>query len=146
MILNKVQNAEPCDLTTETFGQRIKRIRFERGLSLRDIEHQSGGEITSGYISLLENEKSCNPSVKSVYALAKGLDVPVSILQEVLYEDILPKSTDEQMMLILMRRLSDAARADLFEVARVFDKRHGRSVVRAGELSSNDFEHHQIHG
>lgn len=57
----------------ETFGAYVKRLRQERGQSLRDIERAMGGAFSNAYISKVENGKVANPSVKFVLFLAASL-------------------------------------------------------------------------
>ena len=58
----------------------IKKIREEKNITLRDLAKKSN--ISYSYISLLENGKKENPSIKIIEGLAKVLDVPVSIFLE----------------------------------------------------------------
>ncbi|PYG83883.1 helix-turn-helix protein [Ruminiclostridium sufflavum DSM 19573] len=58
----------------------IKKIREEKNISLRNLSEKSN--ISYSYISLLENGKKENPSIKIIEELARILEVPVSIFWE----------------------------------------------------------------
>lgn len=56
-------------------GQRIKGLRAEQGLSLRDLAEISG--LSANTISLIENEKN-SPTLSTLQCLAQALDVPIT--------------------------------------------------------------------
>lgn len=60
-------------------GPRLKEIRMKTGLSLREIARQLN--VSPSFVSQIENGKS-QPSVATLYALAKLLSVPVDVLFE----------------------------------------------------------------
>ena len=60
-------------------GPRLKEIRSKTGLSLREIARQL--KVSPSFVSQIENGKS-QPSVATLYALAKLLSVPVDVLFE----------------------------------------------------------------
>jgi transcriptional regulator with XRE-family HTH domain len=62
---------------TETIGQRLKRLRLERGLSQRDI---SSPGLSYAYISRLEADVR-TPSVKALRKIANRLGVTVEHLE-----------------------------------------------------------------
>lgn len=59
----------------ENLSEYIKRVVKQKDLKLRDIERNSEGMITNGYISGIVNGKITNLSVDKLRALALGLDV-----------------------------------------------------------------------
>ena len=59
----------------KTFGQVLQQLRKERGLSQEELGFESGYHRT--YISLLERGKK-SPSLKTIFKLAKALDVEPS--------------------------------------------------------------------
>lgn len=59
----------------ENLSEYIKRVVKQKDLKLRDIERNSEGKITNGYISGIVNGKITNLSVDKLKALALGLDV-----------------------------------------------------------------------
>lgn len=61
----------------EQFGDAIKRIRAEKGMSLTQVRDNSGGELATSYISNIENNR-IKPEVISpakLKSIAKGLQV-----------------------------------------------------------------------
>ena len=59
----------------KTFGQVLQQLRKEKGLSQEELGFESGYHRT--YISLLERGKK-SPSLKTIFKLAKALDVEPS--------------------------------------------------------------------
>jgi transcriptional regulator with XRE-family HTH domain len=53
------------------FGQKVREIRKQRGLSLNDLERMTG--VNKGYLSQLENEHQRNPSVHIAKRIAEAL-------------------------------------------------------------------------
>ncbi|MBH0228832.1 helix-turn-helix domain-containing protein [Halobacillus yeomjeoni] len=61
------------------FGDSIKKIRIEKGLTMREVERRSG--ISQAYLSQIENGKRSTPKYDTVIKLSKGLGVnPVKLL------------------------------------------------------------------
>jgi tetratricopeptide (TPR) repeat protein len=61
----------------ETVGQRLKRLRLERGLSQREV---SGPGVSYAYVSRIEAGQR-KPSVKAMRTLARKLRVPLEYLE-----------------------------------------------------------------
>ena len=59
----------------ELFGQILRQLRSEKGLSQEDLAFESGYHRT--YISLLERGKK-SPSLKTIFQLAKALNIDAS--------------------------------------------------------------------
>ena len=59
----------------ETLADYVRRIRYEKNLSLRDVSIRSGGQIANSHISRIENGEAAGVSVDKLQALAKGLGV-----------------------------------------------------------------------
>src|SRR5205807_5149598 len=62
---------------TETVGQRLRRLRLDRGLSQRDL---SGPGVSYAYISRIE-AGARRPSVKALRMLAQTLGVTAEYLE-----------------------------------------------------------------
>ena len=60
------------------FGQRLRRWRTERGVTLRDVSESSG--ISIAYLSDLERGKLVNPTLDTLTALAVALNVSLNEL------------------------------------------------------------------
>jgi transcriptional regulator with XRE-family HTH domain len=63
----------------EYLGPRLKEIRLKTGLSLREVARQL--DVSPSFVSQIENSKS-QPSVATLYAIARLLGVPVDVLFE----------------------------------------------------------------
>jgi transcriptional regulator with XRE-family HTH domain len=55
-----------------TFGEKLKAMREERGLSLRDLSKSSG--LFMSHIQYLENDAR-TPNENTLRRLARGLDI-----------------------------------------------------------------------
>ena len=62
----------------ETLGERIRRIRHERKLSLRQMERLTG--LSKGYLCQLETGKAYRPSIDAFSAIATELNVSMEWL------------------------------------------------------------------
>lgn len=56
-------------------GKRIRAVRQQRGMSLRDLANRSG--VSKAYLSQLENDPGRRPSVDVVVRIAEALGVSV---------------------------------------------------------------------
>jgi transcriptional regulator with XRE-family HTH domain len=59
----------------ENLSQFVKRVISERNLTLRQVEMNSGCQITRGYISRIMTGDVKNITLDKLVALARGLDV-----------------------------------------------------------------------
>ena len=96
----------------ETIGQRLRRLRLQRGMTQRDL--QAPG-VTFAYISRIENGGRPNPSVKVLRILARRLGVPLEYLET---GALMPEAAEREL------RLSDAE----------LELRLGRDLDRAAEV------------
>lgn len=62
-------------MSDERFGALLRRLRTERGLTLRGVSDRAGLSVT--HLSDIENERRSPPARATVFHLAKVLDVPV---------------------------------------------------------------------
>jgi HTH-type transcriptional regulator, competence development regulator len=68
------------DMAERSLGEKLKELRTAKGLSLRDVEKDSG--INSGYLSQLESDKISNPTPSMLKKLSVAYQVPVGMLME----------------------------------------------------------------
>lgn len=61
--------------STEDLRQYVKRTLKLKRLSLRDVQRQSGGSITQGYVGAIIKGTNSNLTVDKLKALARGLGV-----------------------------------------------------------------------
>lgn len=90
------------------FGRRVRRLRKAAGLSLEDAAERAG--LSSNYWGEVERSRKV-PSLDTVVAMAKALDVPLPVIVKLDREEdarnlrasinaLLDRSTREQMELI----------------------------------------------
>jgi len=72
----------------EYLGPRLKEIRTKSGISLREVARQL--DVSPSFLSQIENGKS-QPSVATLYSIAKLLGVSVDVLFEVQGSDVTTK-------------------------------------------------------
>jgi transcriptional regulator with XRE-family HTH domain len=61
-----------------TLGERLRAVRTEKGLSLREVERQSG--VNSGYLSQLERNEIASPGPSTLQKLAAAYGEPFDVL------------------------------------------------------------------
>lgn len=116
----------------DTLGQRIRKLRKERQLTLEAL---AGDTLTKGMLSLIENNKA-NPSMDSLTYIAKRLEIEVAeLLEEVpteelqavlakaekLYYTDVDQITDEHTQLITLIEAYLPKLTQGYEAARLLD-------------------------
>jgi transcriptional regulator with XRE-family HTH domain len=61
----------------EKLGQRLKDLRMQKGLTLEQLAYESEMELSQ--VHRIEKSK-VNPTITTLSAIAKGLDMPLSEL------------------------------------------------------------------
>ncbi|MFP4017063.1 MAG: LexA family protein [Halanaerobiales bacterium] len=64
-----------------TLGEKLKELRNEQGLSLRDLAAKAG-DISVSYLSDIENNRH-DPSLKKLKTIAKALDISTAYLLDI---------------------------------------------------------------
>ncbi|MBO1578186.1 helix-turn-helix domain-containing protein [Bacillus sp. XF8] len=59
-------------------GERIKRLRLQRGISLTELAEKAG--VAKSYISSIERNLQKNPSIQFLEKIANVLQIPVDTL------------------------------------------------------------------
>lgn len=62
----------------ETFGERMRRLRQQREMSLDDLARKTG--ISKAYLWKLERKPDANPSIEIARTIAKALGTTVATL------------------------------------------------------------------
>lgn len=70
--------ARPDPQAAQEIGQRVRRFREERGLTLSALAATS--ELSKSYVSAIENGETPRPSGQTLYAIAEALGVTMSDL------------------------------------------------------------------
>lgn len=68
----------------EDLGRYVRRTMSQKQLKVRDVELQSGGQISNGYVSGIMSGSVTNLSIDKVKALALGLGVDVHEVLDVI--------------------------------------------------------------
>lgn len=89
------------------FGKRIRQLRVERQLSLRDLADRVGIDFT--YLSKIENNRSAPPSDEVIRRLARELEADpedlLALAAKVSQEDLRRTVADDHRLGVLFRRL-----------------------------------------
>ena len=62
----------------ETFGERLRKLRTQRGLSLDELAAKTG--LSKAYLWRLETNPDVNPSIEVAQRLAAALEVTIGAL------------------------------------------------------------------
>ena len=81
----------------ETFGERLKRLREEAGLTLEKLAEMVGS--TKSYLWELENKPKIRPSAELVYKLAIALGTTVGVLMG----EVAPEEASEEDQVFFRR-------------------------------------------
>jgi transcriptional regulator with XRE-family HTH domain len=86
-------------LPSTKFSLWLRNLREQKGMSQRDVERNSNGEITKGYIGFLENEDKFpgDMTLKKLIALSIGLQVSIRELIEKALESELERFNTVKM-------------------------------------------------
>ena len=107
MMLTSTQHCGILHLVNDmTFGKRLRQIRKERGLTLRQLADEVGVDFT--YLSKIENERvSYTPAVETIRELARILKVDSLALLSLANK--LPKELEPMNANVQARRFFDRA-------------------------------------
>jgi len=105
---------------TDNFGDFIRRIRNEKGLSCKEVEKQSarfGKPIAASYINRVENNVMLRPTADRLMALANGLGIPVEeLLARAVGVAPSNDSSHEFELLTRFKKLSAERRDDVLKI------------------------------
>src|SRR5690348_1554999 len=76
ILCSKVEQTRKGIMTT--FGQTLRQLRKERGISQRDLAAQAGVDFT--YISKIEHGHTPPPSEEAIWQIARALDTDPTAL------------------------------------------------------------------
>jgi transcriptional regulator with XRE-family HTH domain len=104
----------------ETLGDFVRRVRWEKNLSLESVSQRSarfGPRIAASYINRIENDPTRRATADRLKALAHGLGVPVEELFARAVGLATPgDNSDELRLLTRFRRLSPERKADVLKI------------------------------
>jgi transcriptional regulator with XRE-family HTH domain len=70
----------PVSVSPQVLGDYLRELREAKGMSLRDVERATGGEVSNAYLSQLEQGKRIEPGPRYLTHLARVYDTPVELL------------------------------------------------------------------
>jgi transcriptional regulator with XRE-family HTH domain len=113
----------------------VRDVVNRKGFSSIDVQKRSKGQISFGYVNDIINEKTMNPSVKKLQALALGLGVPEDELFRVARGlPIEPAANPVEAELIeKFNRLPDARRHEVLRLLDFFDSEQIQRQTELGE-------------
>lgn len=67
---------------SEALGQYLASVRAAKGMTLRQVEEATGGEVSNAYLSQLEHGRISKPSPNMLHSLAEVYGVAYETLME----------------------------------------------------------------
>jgi XRE family transcriptional regulator of biofilm formation len=90
-------------------GDRVKKIRLEKKMSLSELADQAG--VAKSYLSSLERNLQRNPSIKFLEKIAAVLNVPVDHL---IHENINTEELDSDWINLVKNAMNSGVSKDQF--------------------------------
>ncbi|ASS74805.1 hypothetical protein CIG75_07315 [Tumebacillus algifaecis] len=129
--------------TVETLGEKIRRLRLERGMSQAEI---ADGFVTVSMISQIERDRN-TASIELLQHIAKKLQIPLHVLvrseveqmeainQQKLVKIYLQTNQSEQaeLLLVELRRRNDLSQADIIDLT--ID--HAECMIQQGKYDQS---------
>ena len=104
----------------------VNRVMKEKGLTGKDIERRSNGEITDSTISNIRAGRNLNLSLDTIHALATGLDVPpVEVFLAASGENVKRELTATRLAFIIQRLVDNS---ELFRLVEALVKQKPAKV------------------
>jgi transcriptional regulator with XRE-family HTH domain len=102
------KNAESVDV-----GQRLKKLREERGISMRGLARNSG--LSANALSMIERGLT-SPSVSTLHKLATALQIPITAFfrNEIVKEKVVFRKASERTRVSFMRGLIEGLGGETF--------------------------------
>lgn len=98
-------------------GERVKRFRLEKKLSMTELADQAG--VAKSYLSSLERNLQRNPSIQFLEKIASVLDVPVD---QLIHEHINKEDLDNDWMNIVKEAMHSGVSKEQFREFLEFNK------------------------
>lgn len=112
----------------EDFADFIRRVREAADLSTRDVAERSGGLISHGYVSQIENRQVASDGIgpRRLLGLARGLGLSVDDMVAAALD--LPRgelTTDQARLIGFFNSLPDEKRIEALDWMLMLSKRYG---------------------
>jgi len=98
-------------------GDRVKKIRQERKMSLSELAEQAG--VAKSYLSSLERNLQQNPSIQFLEKIAGVLNIPV---EHLIHEQIDKTALDNDWMNLVKEAMNSGVSKDQFREFLEFNK------------------------
>ncbi|MFE4521576.1 helix-turn-helix domain-containing protein [Cytobacillus firmus] len=98
-------------------GDRVKKLRQEKKMSLSELADQAG--VAKSYLSSLERNLQTNPSIQFLEKIAGVLNVPVDHL---IHEQINKEDLDSEWMKIVKEAMESGVSKEQFREFLDFNK------------------------
>lgn len=105
-----------------TFGNRIKKLRTDKGLTLDQLAQATGS--SKSYIWELENKNPPRPSAEKLSSIATALGVTVDYLLGADEQTL--DAAEDTAFFRQYSRLPEETRRQIREMARILDKKKGK--------------------
>ncbi|WP_409302802.1 helix-turn-helix domain-containing protein [Peribacillus sp. SCS-155] len=92
-----------------TIGDRVKRIREERKISISELAEKAG--VAKSYVSSLERNLQTNPSIQFLEKIAAVLKVPLDAL---LYDEVNTENVDAEWLKIIQEAMNSGVSKEQF--------------------------------
>lgn len=114
-------------MQTEDLADFVRRVRNVNGQSVRGVANRSGGGISHGYVSQIENRSVLGGSVSPdrLIALARGLGVSEDILFAVARgKPFTEVEAMEAQILVMLSQLPTDRQEDVLRIVRTLHRAH----------------------
>ncbi|WP_409252225.1 helix-turn-helix domain-containing protein [Bacillus sp. SCS-153A] len=98
-------------------GERVKKLRQERKMSMTELADKAG--VAKSYLSSIERNLQKNPSVQFLEKISKALNVPVDSL---LYDTVEDKHIDSDWVSIVEQAMESGISKEQFREFIEFNK------------------------
>ena len=99
-------------------GDRIKKLRMDKGLSLSELAERA--DVAKSYISSIERNLQSNPSLQFLEKISSVLGVTVDSL--ILEEELDPTRLDKEWYQLVQEAMSSGVTKDQFREFLEFNK------------------------
>jgi transcriptional regulator with XRE-family HTH domain len=109
-------------MSPSPLGQKIRRLRKEKGLSLEELAAR--GDVSKSYLWTLENKESPNPSTEKLLAIARALEVTPEFLLDGTKD--VPDSAEQDRAFFRQYQSADPSiKRKIAEILKVLDSKDG---------------------
>ncbi|MFB5663848.1 helix-turn-helix domain-containing protein [Alteribacillus sp. HJP-4] len=100
-------------------GERVKKYRKEKGISLTELADQAG--VAKSYLSAIERNIQTNPSVQFLEKISKVLNISIDVLirEE---QEVDEKNLDEDWLKIVQEAMDSGVSKQQFKEFLEFNK------------------------